>query len=116
MTLDEKLTELSTKTGQSKALKEIYDKRYQATLKEVVDKQKEARNANKPVALPGKSGPTADGKILLEEQRRKEEALRKETEAKREQAREEMEQQEEDKNNSMDVDEPVDGKGKGRDK
>lgn len=95
-------------------MKENYEKKYQATLKEVVDKQKEARNANKPPPPSGlKSGPTAAGMIVLEEERKRE----REREKKREQLqeKEKAEQQEEEDKDSMDVDEPADsGKGKGR--
>lgn len=109
-TLDEKLSELSIRTTNSKAMKDIYEKRFQATLKEVVDKQKEARNANKAAPLPGKSGPTAAGLVVLEQERERE-RLRK-----REQAMEkEKEEQQEGDKDSMDVDDPVEeGKGKGR--
>ncbi|KAI0327314.1 hypothetical protein GY45DRAFT_1257316 [Cubamyces sp. BRFM 1775] len=100
-TLDQKLTELSTRSITAKKEKEQYDKAYQATLKEVADKQKEARNANKAQALSGRTGPTDAGLAEL-----KREKLR--------QAQEKGKENDDDRD-SMDVDEPAEGsKGKGR--
>ncbi|KAI0638941.1 hypothetical protein C8Q77DRAFT_1213665 [Trametes polyzona] len=101
-TLDNKLAELSNRTVTSKTMKEEYDRVYQATLKEVVDKQKEARNANKTHVFPGRTGLTAAGKAELERQ------------LQRERERERGKDNDNDEN-SMDVDEPAEGsKGKGR--
>ena len=47
--------------GDAKKEKEEYDKRYQATLREVADKQKEARNSAKSHAFSGRTGLTAAG-------------------------------------------------------
>ncbi|EJF58484.1 hypothetical protein DICSQDRAFT_172997 [Dichomitus squalens LYAD-421 SS1] len=106
-TLDDKLSEISNRTATSKKYKEAYEKQYQATLKEVVDKQKEQRNANKPPVYTGRTGLTAAGRAELANQRAREEAEQREREkAQRKEA-------EEDKD-SMDVDEPTDSKGKGR--
>lgn len=55
-TLDNKLSELSNRTVTAKTMKEVYDRGYQSTLKEVVDKQKEARNANKAHVFPSGGG------------------------------------------------------------
>ncbi|KAH9891145.1 hypothetical protein C8Q73DRAFT_703050 [Cubamyces lactineus] len=100
-TLDQKLTELSTRSITAKKEKEHYDKTYQATLKEVADKQKEARNANKSHGFTGRTGVTPAGLAELEREKAR-------------QAREKGKENDDDRD-SMDVDEPAEGsKGKGR--
>ncbi|KAI0358914.1 hypothetical protein OH77DRAFT_1502109 [Trametes cingulata] len=101
-TLDDKLAQLSTRSVTAKTMKEDYDKRYQATLREVVDKQKEARNANRPQVSTGRTGMTPAGQRELE----------KEQERRRQRERENFN---ENGGDSMDVDGPAEGsKGKGR--
>ncbi|KAI0651409.1 hypothetical protein C8Q79DRAFT_899188 [Trametes meyenii] len=105
--LDEKLAEFSTRSTKARKEKEEYDKGYQTTLKEVVDKQKEARNANKQHVFTGRSGLTAAGLAEL----RREQARQQEREKELEKAKgKDVEDPD-----SMDVDEPAEGsKGKGR--
>ncbi|CDO70947.1 hypothetical protein BN946_scf184829.g56 [Trametes cinnabarina] len=103
-TLDQKLTELSTRAVMAKNEKEQYDKVYQATLREVAEKQKEARNASKPQNFTGRTGVTPAG--LAE--------LARERERHQQREREKVKESAEDRD-SMDVDEPAEGsKGKGR--
>lgn len=80
-------------------------------MKEVVDKQKEQRNANKQPVYSGKTGLTAAG--IAERDRQQERERRAREEAEREREREKQKEAEEDKDR-MDVDEPADIKGKGR--
>ncbi|KAH9927440.1 uncharacterized protein BXZ73DRAFT_48901 [Epithele typhae] len=110
-TLDEKLLELSSRTATAKTDKEAYEKKLQATLKEVVDKQKATRTVVKkgPETAPQV---TAAGLAFMEQEKQRQAA--KEREQQREKAREKDQQEEEDKDkDSMDVDEPADG-GKGK--
>lgn len=103
-TLDNKLAELANRTVTAKTIKEEYDRGYQATLKEVVDKQKEARNANKTHVFTGRSGLTPAGRAELQ---REQERQQRERERGKDNGTDE---------NSMDIDdEPAEGsKGKGR--
>ena len=110
-TLDDKLSQISSRTAVSKKARGVYEKQYQATLKEVVDKQKEQRNANKQPVYSGKTGLTAAG--IAERDRQQERERRAREEAEREREREKQKETEEDKDR-MDVDEPADSKGKGR--
>ena len=110
-TLDEKLSQISGRTALSKKSRDQYEKQYQVTLKEVVDKQKEQRNANKQPVYSGKKGLTAAG--IAERDRQQERERRAREEAEREREREKQKEAEEDKDR-MDVDEPADIKGKGR--
>ncbi|PIL30854.1 hypothetical protein GSI_07022 [Ganoderma sinense ZZ0214-1] len=110
-TLDEKLSQISGRTASSKKARDIYEKQYQVTLKEVVDKQKEQRNANKQPVYSGKTGLTPAG--IAERDRQQERERRAREEAEREREREKQKEAEEDKDR-MDVDEPADTKGKGR--
>ncbi|EIW65085.1 uncharacterized protein TRAVEDRAFT_109231 [Trametes versicolor FP-101664 SS1] len=106
-TLDNKLSELSNRTVTAKTMKEVYDRGYQSTLKEVVDKQKEARNANKAHVFPsgGRSGLTAAGKLELQREQERQQQRERELRGK----------DNENDENSMDIDEPAEGsKGKGR--
>ncbi len=108
-TLDEKLAELANRTITSKQVKAVYEKQYQSTLKEVVDKQKEARNASRAAIPTGRTNLTAAG-VAERDREREREREREERERKE---REKNENKDEDKD-SMDVDEPADAKGKGR--
>ncbi|KAL7285862.1 hypothetical protein ACG7TL_000973 [Trametes sanguinea] len=102
-TLDQKLAELSTRSAIAKKEKEQYDSTYQATLREVADKQKEARNANKPQNFTGRTGVTAAGLAELARERE------------RQQQREREKAKESENQDSMDIDEPAEGsKGKAR--
>ncbi|KAI9059565.1 hypothetical protein FKP32DRAFT_1596129 [Trametes sanguinea] len=102
-TLDQKLAELSTRSVNAKKEKEQYDKTYHATLREVADKQKEARNANKPQTFTGRTGVTAAGMAELARERE------------RQQQREREKAKESENQDSMDIDEPTEGsKGKAR--
>ncbi|KAI0757448.1 hypothetical protein C8Q80DRAFT_1282672 [Daedaleopsis nitida] len=112
-TLDEKLSQIAHRTSTSKQMKDAYEKQYQMTLKEVVDKQKEVRNVNKATNYNGpRTGLTAAGKAELDRERQRERQKRENEEKEREMTREKEKEKEDD--NSMDVDEPVDAKGKGR--
>ncbi len=110
-TLDEKLSQISGRTALSKKARDVYEKQYQVTLKEVVDKQKEQRNANKQPVYSGKTGLTPAG--IAERDRQQERERRAREEAEREREREKQKDAEDDKDR-MDVDEPTDTKGKGR--
>ncbi|KAI0761663.1 hypothetical protein BD413DRAFT_485635 [Trametes elegans] len=105
-TLDSKLAELANRTVVAKKEKEEYDKRYQATLREVADKQKEARNSGKSHPFSGRTGLTAAG--IAERDRELARQAEREKQKEREKGNEEN-------LDSMDVDEPAEGsKGKGR--
>ena len=101
-TLDDKLSEIANRTVTSKKMKDAYEKQYQGTLKEVVDKQKEARNANRPVNNGLRTEVTPAGQA----ERERELERQRERERKRERERENKD--------DMDVDDPTDVKGKGR--
>ncbi|RPD81541.1 hypothetical protein L226DRAFT_527819 [Lentinus tigrinus ALCF2SS1-7] len=101
-TLDDKLTEISNRTATAKVEKEVYEKKYQATLKEVVDKQKEARNTHRPPSNGLRTEVTPAGQAELERARE------------RERERERQRERERENKDDMDVDEPTDVKGKGR--
>ncbi|OJT13196.1 COP9 signalosome complex subunit 7a [Trametes pubescens] len=104
-TLDNKLSELSNRTVTAKTMKEEYDRGYQSTLKEVVDKQKEARNANKTHVFTGRSGLTPAGRAELQREQERQQQRERELRGK----------DNENDENSMDIDEPAEGsKGKGR--
>lgn len=119
------MVQLSGRASASKKTKEIYEKQYQAALKEVVDKQKEVRNASKPVAPQGRTGLTAAGLIELDKERERRRKEREKEETARGEAsvrqreenargKEETEGEKEEED-GMDVDEPEpEGKGKGR--
>ena len=109
-TLDEKLVQLSTRTATAKTDKEAYEKKFQATLKEVVEKQKVNKAPHKSTPQPP-SVITEAGMRFIEQEK---ERQAREREQQREKAREKDQQEEEDKDrDSMDVDEPADG-GKGK--
>lgn len=102
-TLDTKLVELSNRTATEKTMKEAYDKGYQATLREVVDKQKDSRNAPKTHVFTSRSGITDAGRVELQREQERQQRLR------------ERAKNDGNDENSMDIDEPSEGsKGKGR--
>ncbi|KAI0825256.1 hypothetical protein BC628DRAFT_1374228 [Trametes gibbosa] len=103
-TLDTKLTELSNRAVTDKTIKDAYDRGYQATLREVADKQKETRGSGKTHVFMGRSGMTDAGRAELK--REQERQLQRERERVKNDGNDE---------NSMDVDEPSENaKGKGR--
>ncbi|KAH9836629.1 uncharacterized protein C8Q71DRAFT_857849 [Rhodofomes roseus] len=116
-TLDEKLAVLTAEAAQTKSKQEAYDHKYQTTLKEVLDKQKEAKAKQRAAAYPGQTGLTAAGIAERDRQRERERLEREEQERRhreKEQGKGNNEDYEDDgKGDSMDVDEPADtGKGK----
>ncbi|OBZ79095.1 COP9 signalosome complex subunit 7a [Grifola frondosa] len=101
-TLDNKLTELAARAATNKTVKEAYDHQYQTTLKDILDKQKEAKNAKQASAFTGRTGLTPAGIAERDRERERE-------------AREREQKEREKDKDSMDVDEPAEGtKGKNR--
>ena len=105
-TLDEKIVQVKSQVVANKSIKDSYEQQFQSTLRGVLDKQKEIRAASKAATYSGKTGLTAAGKAMLEEElaRREKEKKEKEKEKEREQEKEKEKSKE-----SMDVDEPTDG-------
>ncbi|KAI0791661.1 hypothetical protein C8Q75DRAFT_755167 [Abortiporus biennis] len=102
-TLDEKLVSLSQQAETEKRTKIVYDKQYTQNLLEVQEKQREARQAavyRQPQQSTQRSGMTAAGKIEREKQEQFE--------------REQREREARERGDSMDVDEPPEGKGKSK--
>lgn len=111
-TLDEKLAALSTEAVQTKKKQEAYDRKYQVTLKEVLDKQKAARAANKP-PITGQTGLTAAGIAERDRQRERERLEREEQEKRQKEKEQAAKGDDNDDVDSMDVDDPPEsGKGK----
>ena len=103
--LDNRITALSRQTVQEKQAKSAYEDQYNRNLKDVADRQREAKfNAQRATNKPkGPSGPSKAGLAFIEKEKQRE-AARKENERKEKEAAE----------NAMDVDEPADAKGKSR--
>ncbi|KAH9920305.1 uncharacterized protein B0H18DRAFT_1024747 [Fomitopsis serialis] len=116
-TLDERLAALTQEAAQTKAKQDAYDQRYQTTLKEVLDKQKEAKAKQRAAAYPGQTGLTPAGIAERDRQRERERQEREEQERRqreKEQGKDTDKDTEDDgKGDSMDVDDPPEsGKGK----
>lgn len=112
--LDEKLAALATEAVQAKKKQDAYDHKYQSTLKEVIDKQKAVRAANKP-AITGQTGLTAAGIAERDRQRERERQEREEQERRQKEKEQAAKGDDNEENDSMDVDDPPEG-GKGKKK
>lgn len=101
--LDDRISILSRQTVLEKQAKTTYEDQYNRNLKDVSDKQREAKfHAQRATNKPSKpSGPSAAGLAFAEKERQRE-AERKERERR------------EREGENMDVDEPADPKGKSR--
>ncbi|EMD41449.1 hypothetical protein CERSUDRAFT_110025 [Gelatoporia subvermispora B] len=105
-TLDDKLAALTSNAVTSKEAAQTYETAYQATLKEVYDKHKEAKAGVRAGQFTGRTGLTPAGERERDKQRERERLEREERERK---------EREKEQGDSMDVDEPPEGaKGKGR--
>ena len=112
-TLDDRLTLLKQQAKTEKDTLVAHDKVVQRHLREVLDTQREIKlSRNNPTGGPPlKSGPTAAGLALAEKHKEKEREAARERERQLERQNSKGNEENVD---SMDVDEPGDGKGKGR--